>query len=221
MFLQLHGNRTPQRRWIRTDGEGALAKSSTFRTELLHKFGYLVELTATDSSSQNALAERPHRTFGIMVRCMLYAARLPVIFWADAYVYANYIYDRLYHTSIGTTPYEAWTGKAPTLVHMRTFGAHVIVKRSGPRPTKADPHYYDGYFLRFAATEKNIVYWDCKTKREKLARHCTVDEFHFGSKTRPPFAQKVIDRVSPNHTAQSQPYTTYSLTTTVHNTIQQ
>ena len=200
MFLQLHGNRTPQRRWIRTDGEGALAKSSLFRKEVLQKFGYLVELTATDSSSQNALAERPHRTFGIMVRCMLYASHLPMIFWADAYVYANYIYDRLYHTSIGTTPYEAWTGKPPTLVHIRTFGAHVIVKRSGPRPTKADPHYYDGNFLRFAATEKNIVYWDRKTKREKLARHCTIDEFHFGSKTRPPFAQNVIDLISPNKT---------------------
>ena len=197
-FLQLHGNRTPQRRWIRTDGEGSLAKSSLFRTELLQKFGYLVELTATDSSSQNALAERPHRTFGIMVRCMLYASQLPMIFWADAYVYANYIYDRLYHTAIGTTPYEAWTGKPPTLLHIRTFGAHVIVKRSGPRPTKADPHYYDGNFLRFAATEKNIVYWDRKTKREKLARHCTIDEFHFGSKTRPPFAQNVIDLLSPN-----------------------
>jgi hypothetical protein len=141
MFLKLHGNCAPQRRWIRTDGEGALAKSTIFRTELLQKFGYLVELTATDFSSQNALAERPHRTFGIMVRCMLYASQLPMIFWADAYVYANYIYDRLYHTSIGTTPYEAWTGKPPTLVHIRTFGAHVIVKRSGPRPTKADPHY--------------------------------------------------------------------------------
>ena len=201
MFLQLHGNRTPQRRWIRTDGEGALAKSSTFRTELLNKFGYLVELTATDSSSQNAIAERPHRTFGIMVRCMLYASQLPIIFWADAYVYANYIYDRLYHTSIGTTPYEAWTGNPPKLAHIRTFGAHVIVKRSGTRPTKADPHYYDGNFLRFAATEKNIVYWDRITKREKLARHCTIDEFHFGSKTRPPFAQNVIDRLSPNKTS--------------------
>jgi Reverse transcriptase (RNA-dependent DNA polymerase) len=198
MFLQLHGNSTPHRRWIRTDGEGSLAKSSTFRAELLQKFGYLVELTATDSSSQNSIAERPHRTFGIMVRCMLYASKLPMIFWADAYVYANYIYDRIHHTSIGTTPYEAWTGKQPTLSHMRVFGAHVIVKRSGPRPTKADPHYYDGNFLRFAATEKNIVYWDRHTKREKLARHCTIDEFHFGTKIRPPLAHGVMDLISPN-----------------------
>ena len=108
------------------------------------------------------------------------SSRLPVMFWADAYVYANYIYDRLYHSAIGKTPYEAWTSTKPSLHHLRACGAHVTVKRSGHRPTKADPHYYDGYFLRFAATTKNIIYWDPTTKREKLARHCVLDEFHFG-----------------------------------------
>ena len=134
-----------------------------------------------------------------MVRCLLYSSRLPVIFWADAYVYANYIYDRLYHTAIGKTPYEAWTGNQPSLHHIRAFGAHVLVKRGGHRPTKADPHFYDGYFLRFAATSKNIIYWDPITKREKLARHCVVDEFHFGSEysARPPGATHVLQTLLP------------------------
>ena len=199
-FLRIHGNHEQNLpRWIRTDGEGALAHSALFRSDILTEFGYLIELTATDASSQNALAERPHKTFGLMVRCLLYSSRLPVIFWADAYVYANYIYDRLYHSAIGKTPYEAWTNTQPSLQHIRAFGAHVIVKRGGHRPTKADPHFYDGYFLRFAATSKNIIYWDPITKREKLARHCVVDEFHFGSEhsARPPGAAHVLQTLLP------------------------
>ena len=202
-FLRLHGNHDSNLpRWIRTDGEGALAHSAIFRSDILTEFGYLIELTATDASSQNALAERPHKTFGLMVRCLLYSSRLPVMFWADAYVYANYIYDRLYHSAIGKTPYEAWTNKQPSLQHIRAFGAHVLVKRSGHRPTKADPHFYDGYFLRFAATSKNIIYWDPITKREKLARHCVLDEFHFGSEysARPPGATQVLQTLLPTLT---------------------
>lgn len=48
--------------------------------------------------------------------------------------------------------------------HLRALGSRVIVKRSGQRPTKADPHFYDGRFLRFGGTEKNVVYFDKHTQ---------------------------------------------------------
>jgi hypothetical protein len=88
---------------------------------------------------------------------------------------------RLYHSGIEGIPYTRWTSKRPDLRHLRAFGAHVSVRRTGHRPTKADPHYYSGRFLRFGATEKNLIYLDTHTLREKTARHCTVDEFHFGT----------------------------------------
>ena len=86
--------------------------------------------------------------------------------------------------------------------HMRAFGAHVSVRRGGSRPIKTDPHYYDGRFLRFAATTRNIVYFDTTTKREKTARHCAMDEFHYGTRhaNRPTGAQSLLDKIIPNHT---------------------
>ena len=198
-FLAIHGNHQVQPRLIRTDGEGSLAESEEFRA-LLVKHKYLLQKTATDTSSQNGMVERPHQSLGAMVRCLLYASALPVQFWADALVYAIYITNRLYHAGIQDVPYNVWTGRQANVSHLRMFGAHVTVRRSGFRPTKLDPHFYTGRFLRFGATAKNIVYYDERTKREKVARHCTMDELHYTSPVskRPPMMHEIIQRVLPD-----------------------
>lgn len=197
LFLQTHGTHARVVKTLRTDGEGSLAESPQFR-QILIEHGYTLEKTATDTSSQNGLAERPHRTLGEMTRCLLYSAAMPIYFWADALVYAAYIHNRLYHEGVKGVPYNLWTGRRANVKHIRTFGSRVLVKRSGPRPTKGDPHYYDGRFLRFGATDRNIIYFDEVTQREKIARHCNVDEFHYASPSRPPGAQQVLEKVAPH-----------------------
>jgi hypothetical protein len=68
-FLEIHGLHSAplgDERYIRSDGEGSLAVSNQFRQTVARR-GYVVQSTATDTSSQNGLAERPHRTLGSMV----------------------------------------------------------------------------------------------------------------------------------------------------------
>ncbi|KAI2511380.1 hypothetical protein MHU86_2991 [Fragilaria crotonensis] len=110
LFFQTHGNQNRIVKTLRTDGEGSLAESPKFRS-IIAEYGYTLEKTATDTSSQNGLAERPHRTMGEMTRCLLYSAAMPIYFWADAIVYAGYIYNRLYHDGANGVPYNLWTGK--------------------------------------------------------------------------------------------------------------
>jgi hypothetical protein len=126
---------------------------------------------------------------------MLYGANLGVEFWADALVYAAYLYNRTYHDAIGKTPYEAWTQIKPEMSHIGTFGSSVTAKKPGRRPTKGDPHCYHGIFLRYTATNKNLVYYDVNTKRTKTATHKRLDEFHYGNpiNQRPKMAQHMID----------------------------
>ena len=50
------------------------------------------------------------------------------------------------------TPHEAWTGKQPSLKHIKTFGSPVIAKETGTRATKVDPNAFDGIFLRYTGT---------------------------------------------------------------------
>ena len=186
LFLQRYGLRDGTQRYIRTELGGELANSQEFRN-LIAKHGYLLETTGPDASSQNGRGKRPHRTLANMVRCMLYSSSLGSEFWADALVHAAYLYNHTYHTSIGKTPHEAWTGSTPDLRHIRTFSSSVTVRKPGRRPMKNDPHCYHGIFLRFTSTTKNIIYYDINSKRTKTATHKALDEFHYGNppETRP------------------------------------
>lgn len=146
LFFATHGYKTrplppdtphPTDRYVHTDGEGSLAESPAFRKLVAHE-GYLLQKTATDTSSQNGMAERPHQTLAERTQCFLYLAGMGVCHWADALVYVTYIGNRLHHQGIDAIPFSKWTGRRPNVKHLRAFGAKVIVKRSGHRPTKAD-----------------------------------------------------------------------------------
>jgi hypothetical protein len=197
LFLKQFGLHDGTQRYVRTDQGGELAHSADFCATIL-KHGYVLEPTGPDASSQNGRGEQPHRTLANMIRCMLYGANLGVEFWADALVYAAYLYNHTYHEAIGTTPHEAWTNQKPDLSHIRTFGSSVTAKKPGRWPTKGDPHCYHGIFLRYTATTKNFVYYDITTKRTKTATHKRLDEFHYGNpiEQRPTMAQHMIDITS-------------------------
>jgi hypothetical protein len=42
---------------------------------------------------------------------------------------------RLHHSGIDQVPYNVWTGRTASVAHLRAFGAHVTVRRSGVRRT--------------------------------------------------------------------------------------
>ena len=88
---------------ITTDGGGELSAShDVLRTANSH--GYEVRTTSTNASSQNGIAERPHRTLKEKMRCMLYSARLGTKFWADAISHATWLYNQTYHSAVKMTP---------------------------------------------------------------------------------------------------------------------
>ena len=59
---------------IRCD-QGELANSQDFN-KMIDDEGFSLEVTGTDNSKQNGMAERPHRTYGNMMRCVLHSAGL-------------------------------------------------------------------------------------------------------------------------------------------------
>lgn len=166
---------------VKTDNGTELAASEAFRSTC-QRHQYNVETTAPDMSSQNGKAERPHRTLKERVRCMLYAAGLPIDFWSDAILHAIWLYNRTYHTAISTVPYKAWTGRRPTVDGLLTFGCKVTSRRSRNRTTAGDPNSYDGIFLGYRGTMDNIKFWNIHTKQKLTTRHKTVDELEYGRK---------------------------------------
>ena len=192
-FLRTYGLKSGVR-IIRTDQGGELSKSTMFR-KTLQEAHYSIEVTGADNSSQNGIAERPHRTLANMVRTALENAGLPYTYWSDALLHAAFVKNRIPHAHFHNkiTPYEQLTGMKPDLSKLRIFGSRIITRKPGPRNPKISKHSYSGIFLRYAKTMKNIVYLDTNTKRIKTTTYAKFDEAHFSYENKPPGARILID----------------------------
>lgn len=182
LFLQVHG---AHHGIIRTDQGGELARSRAFQ-DTIAEANYSLETTGAGNSSQNGLAERPHRTLGNMIRAALLNSNLPSKFWSDALVHSTFIKNRLPHAAFNykSTPYTELTGNKPDLQQLKIFGTPITTRKPGLRSVKLDTHTYHGIFLRYAKTMRNIVYYDKKTKEIKTTTFAHFDEAHYSQPTR-------------------------------------
>src|SRR3954468_19559831 len=77
---------------------------------------------------QNGVAERRNRTLMDMVRSMMSYSTLPLGLWMEALKTAIHILNRVPSKSVPKTPYELWTGRVPSLHHLRVWGSPVEAK---------------------------------------------------------------------------------------------
>jgi len=189
-FLEMHRDRSCAIIKIRTDQGGELWASSAFQ-EVISESKCVLEPTGAGDPAQNGKAEAPNKTFGNMMRGMLFNANLGSEYWSYALLHAVYVKNRLPHSahSMRRSPYEAYTGIKPNLSMLRVWGCRVIVKNPQLKKAKLDDNTSKGIFLRYTATNKNIVYLDLETNQEKIASHVTFDEAHFSTGSKAPGAQ--------------------------------
>ena len=192
LFLDKHGLKTGSHRSLRVDQGGELARSSLFRAAA-SECGYIIEPTGSDSAFQNGRVERLNRTFGVMVRSLLYSSGLSPVFWSDALIHSVYLKNRLWHSALNRTPFEGLTGRPPDLSKLRSFGSLINARVAGEHAAKLDRHTFHGVFLGYTATDSNIRYYDLNTKRIKTAFHVAFDEAHYTSPVRPPGPQFLYD----------------------------
>ena len=165
-------------RTVRTDQGGELGRSHEFQ-KVVVKNDFLLELTGAAASAQNAHAESPNRYLANMMRCLLHAADLGSEYWSFALIHAAYVKNRIPHTYIRMTPYEALTGAKPDITNLRTFGCRVFVRKPNLKKAKLDYNTSNGIFVGYTATTKNIYYIDDATSIVKIGTHALFDEAHF------------------------------------------
>jgi len=165
---------------VRTDQGGELWASAEFK-EVVTKAGFLLEPTGAGNPKQNGMAEAPNKTFGRLMRGMLYNAGLGSEFWSYALIHAVYVMNRMPHTKFNMkmSPYESLTGIKPNLSNLKVWGCRVVVKQPIIKKAKLDDISTQGIFLRYTATPKNIVYLDLETNREKITTDVVFDEANF------------------------------------------
>ena len=189
-FLETHRDKRCPIVRVRTDQGGELWASSEFQ-KVVKESSCVLEPTGAGDPAQNGKAEAPNKTYGNMMRSMLYNSGLGSEFWSYALLHAVYVKNRLPHSShhMQKTPYEVYTGVKPNLSLLRVWGCKVLVKNPQVRNTKLDDNTSTGIFLRYTATNKNIVYLDINTNQEKIASHVIFDEAHFSSGNEAPGAK--------------------------------
>ena len=130
-----------------------------------------------------------------MTRTALLDAGLPHKYWSDGIIHAVFVKNRLPHRAFNMehTPYEMLTGSKPDLSHLKIFGTPITTRKPGKRPVKLDHHCYNGIFLRYTKTMKNIIYLDRKTKRIKTTSYAHFDEAQYSQNVRSPGASRLFN----------------------------
>lgn len=139
--------------------------------DFLKKHGITRRLTVPYNPEQNGKAERMNRTLLESARCLLFQAKLPHRFWAEAVNTANYIRNRLPCKSLsGKTPHELWTGSAPDVSEMKTFGSRVYFLDRDPGRSKLDQRGREGIFLGYDDASKGYRVYSLDKKKVLISR---------------------------------------------------
>jgi hypothetical protein len=117
---------------VRCDNGG---EYEALERDLGSSHGILFEYTTPYTSYQNGVSERLNRALVALIRSMLAGAQLPRRLWAEAAMAASYLRNRLPIGPGGKTPEEAYSGKRPSVAHLRVWGCVAYANLS---PTQRD-----------------------------------------------------------------------------------
>ena len=79
---------------------------------------------------QNGVSERKNRSLMEMARCMVKSKLLPNGFWLEAVMCAAYILSTCPTKALQSiTPYEAWHGRKPSIIHLKMCFTCFGIKR--------------------------------------------------------------------------------------------
>lgn len=68
-----------------------------------------------------------NRTLVEKAKCLLFDAKLPKTFWAEAIHMAEFIINKSVNSYGKVTPEELYSGKKPNLINLKVFGTEVMV----------------------------------------------------------------------------------------------
>ena len=146
---------------------------------MIQKEHFFLEMTGADALAQNAIAESPNKYLANMMRCLLHASNLGLEYWSFTLIHDFYIKNRLPYCFTKTTPFEALTGYQLNLTNIIVFGSRLYVRKPGKCEAKLNHHTYNGIFIGYNATTKDIYYINKKSNNIKMGTHALFDEAHF------------------------------------------
>ena len=160
---------------LRSD-RGREFTSKEFR-DFCNNNGIRRPLTVPFTPQQNGVVERKNRSILNMARSMLKSKGMPKEFWAQAVECAVYLSNRSPSRSLwNETPQQAWTGRKPSIAHLKIFGSIAFAHVPDQKRSKLDDKSEKLVFIGYDASSKGYKLYNPKTKKVVVSRDVVFDE---------------------------------------------
>lgn len=154
---------------IRSDNGGEYINDS-FKV-FCEKHGIIHQKTCSSTPQQNGVSERFNRTIVEKARCMLFDARLPLTFWAEAVNTAVKVINLLPNsTNREKCPDEIWYNSPQDLSFLRIFGTRAMVKIPDEQRKKLEKKSVECVFVGYAENTRGYRLYNLNTKKIIISR---------------------------------------------------
>jgi hypothetical protein len=129
-------------------------------------------------------------------RSMLSCVVLEQEFWAEAVSTTCYLVNRSPSSALDdTTPHEVWSGKKPSLQHLRVFGCDAYVHVQKENRSKLDNKAEKCIFIGYKDGVKGYKLWNPETKKIVYSRDVVFREVKDVSKHEFPPTQDEPEKI--------------------------
>jgi transposase InsO family protein len=148
----------------RTDNGGEFCANEF--EEFCKKCGIERKKITSYTPHQNGVAERMKMTMMEKTRCMLNGVGLGQEFWAEAVGNACYLVN-ISPSSVldDKTPQDVWTGKKPSLTHLKVFGCEAYVHVPKENKSKLDKKAEKCIFIGYKDGLKGYNIWNEESRK--------------------------------------------------------
>ena len=160
---------------LRSD-RGGEYNSNKFK-KFCEDVGLQRQLTVGYISKQNRVAERKYHTIFEMARSMLKDKGLSNFFWMKVVYMAVYLMNR-YLTKVlqNKTPFEAWSGRKPSMKHFKVFGCICYAHIPKERKHKLDEVSKKYIFVGYSSKSKGYKLFSSKHNKMIIKRDILFNE---------------------------------------------
>ncbi|GFV27388.1 retrovirus-related Pol polyprotein from transposon TNT 1-94 [Trichonephila clavipes] len=142
---------------VRTDGglEFCNKDMDNFLTEL----GIKHEVTNSYTPEMNGVAERFNLTALDGIKTLLKSSEVPHKLWGEALLCFTYAWNRICHKDSNKTPFEKYSGRKPSVLHLKPFGCLAYAGVPKQIGKKFDMRAKMGIMMGYAQRTKGYRIW--------------------------------------------------------------
>ncbi|GFV66043.1 retrovirus-related Pol polyprotein from transposon TNT 1-94 [Trichonephila clavipes] len=142
---------------VRTDGglEFCNKDMDNFLTEL----GIKHEVTNSYTPEMNGVAERFNLTALDGIKTLFKSSEVPHKFWGEALLCFTYAWNRICHKDSNKTPFEKYSGRKPSVLHLKPFGCLAYAGVPKQIRKKFDMRAKMGIMMGYAQRTKGYRIW--------------------------------------------------------------